>query len=70
MDNNYPFFGQPNPNTPLDNGSLVHSAEDEEEQKRKALSHKRTTILLVVVSLIIAAFIVWEIVDLSMGGRP
>lgn len=49
---------------------MVSTAEDEEERKRKELSYKRTTILLWVISAIIVAFLIWEIVDIALGGRP
>ena len=50
--------------------TMVSTAEDEEERKRKELSYKRTTILLWVISAIIVAFLIWEIVDIALGGRP
>lgn len=70
MDNNFPFFPQNPMQPPLEENSLVSIAEDAEEAKRKELSYKRMTLLFVVLSLIILTFIVWEIVDLSLGGRP
>ena len=50
--------------------TMVSTAEDEEERNRKELSYKRTTILLWVISAIIVAFLIWEIVDIALGGRP
>lgn len=42
----------------------------EEETERKQLSYKRMTILFTIIALVLIAFILWEAVDLSMGGRP
>ncbi|MCR5348851.1 MAG: hypothetical protein K6E59_04510 [Bacilli bacterium] len=70
MDNNFPFPGQFDPNALTAENTMVSTAEDEAEKKRKELSYKRTTILLIVIAVIITAFIIWEIVDISLGGRP
>ena len=69
MENN-PFFNNPDPNAIPTENSLVSTAEAEQESLRKSLSYKRTTILLIVLCAIVAAFILWEIVDIAMGGRP
>jgi len=50
--------------------NTFESTMDEEELRRKELSYKRVTILLTVVAVILIAFIIWEIVDISLGGRP
>lgn len=69
MENQNPY---PNPNLdpiPAEN-TFVSTAEDEAEAKRKELSYKRMTVLFIVLSVIVLAFILWEVVDLMMGGRP
>lgn len=40
------------------------------EATRKSLASKRLFIVLLIACLIIVAFIIWEIVELSLGGRP
>ena len=48
--------------------SFISTREEEEELERKALSYKRTTILFIVLSVILLALILWEAVELCMGG--
>lgn len=48
--------------------SFVSTREEEEELERKALSYKRTTILFLVLSVILLVLILWETVELCMGG--
>ena len=62
--------GQPetlNPTPTLEN-SFESTEVDREELERKAISAKRMTLLLAVISAIIVLLIVWEIVDISLGG--
>jgi|GEM_PF-1819306 len=66
---NFPF-PQTDPNNALPAENTFESTMDEEELRRKELSYKRVTILLTVVAVILIAFIIWEIVDISLGGRP
>ena len=40
------------------------------ESKRKSLASKRLFLVLLAVCLVIVAFIVWEVVELCLGGRP
>lgn len=68
MDND--FFPTPSMDAIPAENSLVSTREAEEEATRKQLSYKRTTILLCIIAVILLAFIVWEVVDLSLGGRP
>ena len=67
---NYPFPPNEPQNVLQAENTFESTQVDEEELLRKQLSYKRTTILLLVVALILLAFIVWEIADLSLGGRP
>lgn len=69
MENNPQNLNNNLDSIPAEN-TIVSTAESEAEAARKELSHKRTTMLLVVLSLIVLAFIVWELVDIALGGRP
>lgn len=42
--------------------------ESEEERARKALAAKRTFVVFVILALILAAFLVWECVDIFLGA--
>ena len=56
-----------NPITPSDE-ALDSTPVDPEEAERKAISAKRMTLLLVVIGVILIALIIWELVDIGLGG--
>jgi len=69
MDTN-PLMNNQNIDPNAMENAMISTAETEEEAARKALSYKRMTMLLVILALVVLAFIIWEVVDIAMGGRP
>ena len=43
---------------------------DEAEVRRKAIASKRIFFLLVITAIILVGLLVWEGIEISLGGRP
>lgn len=43
---------------------------DQKEVRRKAIASKRVFFLLLVLSLILVGLLIWELIEISLGGRP
>lgn len=43
---------------------------DQKEVRRKAIASKRVFFLLLVLSLVLVGLLIWELIEISLGGRP